>query len=226
MRRFGTFTRDLVRSEVVDLLESVKLTAEHYDRLPGQLSGGEKQRASIARALASRPNLILCDEPVSALDLSVQAALLNLLLEIQRENDTTLIVVSHDLSVVRYVADHVAVMYLGQIVEAGPADAVFAPPYHPYTEALLSAVPAANAQTADERIRLEGSIPSAANPPPGCHFHTRCHRKRLLANEGAICETLEPPWQTSNEGHRIYCHIPVEVLSSFESIGPNSPDQT
>ena len=216
LSRFGTVSRGQLRTEVVRLLESVKLSEEYYDRLPGQLSGGEKQRASIARALASRPELILCDEPVSALDVSVQAALLNLLADIQRENSTSLILVSHDLSVVRYIADHVAVMYLGQIVEYGLAGAVFSPPYHPYTEALLSAVPVMDASAAQERIRLAGAVPSAANPPSGCRFHTRCPRRQLLPEGGAICETHEPPWQSSDEGHRIYCHIPVEQLSALQ----------
>jgi peptide/nickel transport system ATP-binding protein len=141
MRLFGTVPKDEVRTEVIRLLNSMRLGENYFDRLPRQLSGGEKQRVGIARALASHPDLVLCDEPVSALDVSVQAAILNLLLEIQQEFNTTLVFIAHDLSVVRFFSDQVAVMYLGQVMEIGPAEAIYAPPYHPYSEALLSAVP-------------------------------------------------------------------------------------
>jgi peptide/nickel transport system ATP-binding protein len=218
MERFGTVAKDRIRAEVVRLLEAVRLGENYYDRLPRQLSGGEKQRVGIARALASRPDLVLCDEPVSALDVSVQAALLNLLLEVQQEYGTTMIFIAHDLSVVRFFSDQVAVMYLGQIVEIGPAESIYAPPYHPYTEALLSAVPIPDPSALQRRIRLEGVVPSAINPPSGCRFHTRCPRRVLLPDGGAICETQEPPWQEGGEGHRIFCHIPIDTLRTFDPV--------
>ena len=216
--RFGKIPKEQVRAEVVKLLHSVRLGENYYDRLPRQLSGGEKQRVGIARALATRPDLVLCDEPVSALDVSVQAAVLNLLLEIQQEYNSTLLFIAHDLSVVRFFSDYIAVMYLGEIVEIGPAAAIYAPPYHPYTEALLSAVPVPDPDADQKHIRLRGSVPSAINPPSGCHFHTRCPRRQLLPDGGKICEEQEPPWQQVTEGHRIYCHIPVEQLAEFEPV--------
>ena len=218
MERFGTVPKDQIRAEVIRLLEAVRLGENYYDRLPRQLSGGEKQRVGIARALASRPDLVLCDEPVSALDVSVQAALLNLLLEVQQEYGTTLIFIAHDLSVVRYFSDQVAVMYLGEIVEIGPADAIYMPPYHPYTEALLSAVPIPDPAAHQRRIRLEGTVPSAIDPPSGCRFHTRCPRRVLLPDGGAICEAEAPPWQDNGQGHRILCHISIETLRRFDPV--------
>lgn len=221
LKRFKTVPRDQVRGEVIRLLEAVKLSVDYYDRLPRQLSGGEKQRVGIARAFAARPELVLCDEPVSALDVSVQAAVLNLLLEIQREQGTTMLFIAHDLSVVRFFSDYVAVMYLGQICEYGPAEAIYAPPYHPYTEALLSAVPIPDPTVEQKHIRLSGAVPSALDPPSGCRFHTRCPRKI-----GAICETETPPWrkvEVEVEGevkseHRIFCHIPLEELRQMEAV--------
>jgi peptide/nickel transport system ATP-binding protein len=218
MERFGTVPKNQIRSEVIKLLEAMRLGANYYDRLPRQLSGGEKQRVGIARALASRPDLVLCDEPVSALDVSVQAALLNLLLEIQQEFKTTMIFIAHDLSVVRFFSDHVAVMYLGQVMEIGPAEAIYAPPYHPYTEALLSAVPIPDPKAKQKHIRLEGNVPSAIDPPSGCRFHTRCPRRQLLPDGGKICAEEIPPWRETEDGHRIFCHIPIETLNSFEPV--------
>lgn len=206
------------REEVVRLLNAVRLDGSYYDRLPRQLSGGEKQRVGIARALASRPELVLCDEPVSALDVSVQAAVLNLLMEVQEEYDTTMLFIAHDLSVVRFFSDSVAVMYLGQIMEFGPADAIYTPPYHPYTEALLSAVPIPDPTAHQRSIRLEGSVPSALNPPSGCPFHTRCPRRTLLPDGGAICAQEDPPWRNAGNGHRIYCHIPLETLAQLDPV--------
>ncbi|MGL4649385.1 MAG: oligopeptide/dipeptide ABC transporter ATP-binding protein, partial [Caldilineaceae bacterium] len=162
--------------------------------------------------------LILCDEPVSALDVSVQAAILNLLLEIQQQMGTTMIFIAHDLSVVRFFSDNVAVMYLGQIVEIGPAEAIYAPPYHPYTEALLSAVPVPDPTVQVKRVRLEGTVPSAVNPPSGCRFHTRCPRRSLLADGGKICAEEVPPWREVGDGHQIFCHIPLETLRSLEPV--------
>ncbi len=218
MVRFGTVPKDQVQAEVVKLLHAVRLNEHYYDRLPRQLSGGEKQRVGIARALASRPELILCDEPVSALDVSVQAAILNLLLEVQQTYNTTMIFIAHDLSVVRFFSDSVAVMYLGQIMEIGPAEAIYAPPYHPYTEALLSAVPIPDPTAKQTRIRLKGGVPSALNPPSGCRFHTRCPRRHLLPDGGKICETTIPPWREAEAGHKIFCHIGIETLVAFEPV--------
>ncbi len=216
MLRFNTVPKNQVRQEVIKLLEAVRLGATYLDRLPRQLSGGEKQRVGIARALASYPDLILCDEPVSALDVSVQAAVLNLLLEIQQEYKTTMLFIAHDLSVVRFFSDNVAVMYLGQIMEIGPAEAIYAPPYHPYTEALLSAVPIPDPTAKQKHIRLEGAVPSAISPPEGCRFNTRCPRRELLSDPD-ICLT-DPPWREAGNGHRIFCHHTLETLSSFEPV--------
>jgi peptide/nickel transport system ATP-binding protein len=218
MERFKTVPKNQVRDEVIKLLTAMRLGENYYDRLPRQLSGGEKQRVGIARALASRPDLVLCDEPVSALDVSVQAAILNLLLEIQQENETTMIFIAHDLSVVRFFSDQVAVMYLGQIMEIGPAEAIYAPPYHPYSEALLSAVPVPDPTVEQKHIRLEGAVPSAIAPPPGCRFHTRCPRRSLLPDGGKICAEEVPPWRHVSEEHRIFCHIPIETLKTFEPV--------
>ena len=216
MKRFRTVPRDQIRSEVVRLLRAMRLGEKYYDRLPRQLSGGEKQRVGIARALASRPDLILCDEPVSALDVSVQAAIINLLLEIQQEFHTTLIFISHDLSVVRFFSEYVCVMYLGQIMELGPADSIYTPPYHPYTEALLSAVPIPDPSVEQKHIRLKGVVPSAIEPPKGCRFNTRCPRRDLLSNP-EIC-LKEPPWQEAGKEHNIFCHIPLEELRKIEPV--------
>jgi len=213
LRRFQTVPRGQVEGEVMRLLDMMKLGGRYYNRLPRQLSGGEKQRVGIARAIAGRPEVVLCDEPVSALDVSVQAAVLNLLLEIQKEIDTTMIFIAHDLSVVRFFCDNIAVMYLGQIAEIGPAEAIYAPPYHPYTEALLSAVPIPDPRAEQKHIRLEGAVPSALNPPSGCRFHTRCPRKI-----GKICETETPPWRDAGNGHRIFCHIPLAELRQMDPV--------
>jgi peptide/nickel transport system ATP-binding protein len=218
LHRFKTVPRHQVHDEVIRLLRAVRLDPSYYHRLPRQLSGGEKQRVGIARAFASRPDLVLCDEPVSALDVSVQAAVLNLLMEIQRQHNTTMLFIAHDLSVVRFFSDYVAVMYLGHIVEFGSADAIYAPPYHPYTEALLSAVPIPDPQAEQKHIRLEGSVPSALHPPGGCVFHTRCPRRDMLPDGGRVCETEIPPWRYNTEEHRIYCHIALEALRKMEPV--------
>jgi peptide/nickel transport system ATP-binding protein len=219
IKRFKTVPKNQVKSEVIKLLKAVRLPATYYERLPRQLSGGEKQRIGIARALASRPDLIICDEPVSALDVSVQAAVINLLLEIQQVFGSAMIFIAHDLSVVRYFSDDIAVMYLGQIVEAGPADAIYTPPYHPYTEALLSAVPIPDPDIEQKELRLSGNVPSALDPPSGCRFHTRCPRRRdMLPDGGKVCETKKPPWRNLEHGHRILCHIPLEELEKVEPV--------
>ncbi|MDH3556569.1 MAG: ABC transporter ATP-binding protein [Deltaproteobacteria bacterium] len=218
IKRFKTVPKDQVRNEVVRLLEAVRLPASYYDRVPRQLSGGEKQRIGIARALASRPDLIICDEPVSALDVSVQAAVINLLLEIQQIFGSAMIFIAHDLSVVRFFSDDIAVMYLGQIVEIGPADAIYAPPYHPYTEALLSAVPIPDPDAEQKEIRLSGNVPSALSPPSGCRFHTRCPRRyEMLPDGGKICERDVPPWRETKR-HRILCHISLEDLEKVDPV--------
>jgi peptide/nickel transport system ATP-binding protein len=219
IKRFKTVPQNQVKNEVIRLLQAVRLPATYYERLPRQLSGGEKQRIGIARALASRPDLIICDEPVSALDVSVQAAVINLLLEIQQLFGSSMIFIAHDLSVVRFFSDDIAVMYLGQIVEVGPADAIYTPPYHPYTEALLSAVPIPDPDVKQKNLRLSGNVPSALNPPAGCRFHTRCPRRSdMLPDDGKICEKEPPPWRSSQEGHRIFCHIPIEELVKIEPV--------
>lgn len=207
LKRFKVVPPNQVREEVERLLRAVKLGANYYNRLPRQLSGGEKQRVGIARAIASNPAMVVCDEPVSALDVSVQAAVLNLLLDIQREQKMTMILISHDLSSVRFFSDDVAVMYLGKIVEFGPSEAIYAPPNHPYTAALLAAVPQPDPDASTSDVRLEGRVPSAVNPPSGCRFNTRCPYKL-----GAVCETEEPPERDFGGGHKIYCHMTPEQL--------------
>ncbi len=214
IRKFGVETDpEQVTERVMRLLDIVKLPRDFYYRRPRQLSGGQKQRVGIARAFAGNPRVVVADEPVSALDVSVQAAVSQLLMEIQRDNRTTLLFISHDLSLVRYLADRVVVMYLGTIAEQGTTDEVFAPPYHPYTEALLSAIPIADTSVHKKEILLEGDIPSAVNPPPGCPFQTRCPRKI-----GPICEEQEPPIRTFGDDHRITCHIEPDELLRMEPV--------
>ena len=196
---------------VLSLAQSVRLDESLLDVRPAQLSGGLKQRVAIARAFAGEPRLVVCDEPTSALDVSVQAAILNLLVQLQAERGVTYLFISHDLGVVRYLSDRIAVLYLGRLMEVGDAEAVFRGPHHPYTEALLSAAPILKGE-ARERIRLHGEIPSAASPPSGCVFHTRCPRKI-----GAICEQEEPPLHQAEPGHEIRCHIPVEELRRLQA---------
>jgi peptide/nickel transport system ATP-binding protein len=214
LKRFG-LVRDkrVVEERVKALLDLVCLPAAIRHRRPRQLSGGQKQRVAIARAFAGNPQLIVADEPVAALDVSVQAAIVNLLLQIQAEHATTLVFISHDLALVRYLADHVVVMYLGRVMESAPVAALFAPPYHPYTEALLSAVPVPDPTVQQKRIRLEGEIPSPLNVPRGCRFAGRCPRKL-----GPICDEQPPPEQQAGPDHTIACHIPLDVLRRVEPI--------
>ena len=202
-----------VRDRVRELLALVKLPPEFANYRPRQLSGGQKQRIGIARAFAGNPWMVVADEPVSALDVSVAAAVTSVLMDIQRQHGTTLLFISHDLSLVRYLADRVVVMYLGHVMEHGTTDEIFSPPYHPYTEALLSAVPIADTSIEKKRIILGGTLPSAIDSPTGCPFHTRCHRKI-----GAICESEEPPEVELGDGHTIACHIPVEELREMEPV--------
>ena len=214
IRKFGVEQDKFkIEERVLELLDLVKLPRDFARRRPRQLSGGQKQRVGIARAFAGNPKMVVADEPVSALDVSVQAAVTGLLMDIQRTYRTTLLFISHDLSLVRYLADRVVVMYLGHIVEQGTTDEVFAPPYHPYTEALLSAVPIADTSIEKKRIILEGNLPSVMNPPKGCPFNTRCQRK-----VGEICETQDPPFVEDSPGHVIACHIPIEELRAVEPV--------
>jgi peptide/nickel transport system ATP-binding protein len=196
------------------LAESVRFDQALLGAKPAQLSGGLKQRVAIARAFAGDPRIVLCDEPTSALDVSVQAAILNLLVELQTQKGVSYVFISHDLGVVRYISDRIAVMYLGRLQEVGDAETVFAGPHHPYTEALLSAVPTLEGEER-ARIRLEGEIPSAANPPSGCVFHTRC--PRFL---GEICVQEEPPLAEVEPGHLMRCHIPIDELRRLQADEP------
>ncbi len=214
---FGQGASDAERqARMLELLDLVKLPRAFAERMPRQLSGGQKQRVGIARAFAGGAKIVVADEPVSALDVSVQAAVTDLLMEIQRTNRTTLLFISHDLSVVRYLSDRVMVMYLGHVVEIGTTDQVFAPPYHPYTEALLSAVPIADTHVQKKRILLEGDIPSAMDPPPGCPFQTRCRWKAQVP--GDKCDREMPPIVTLAPGHQIKCHLSPEAFASMEPV--------
>ena len=214
IRRFGIESDPAkVQQRVFELLDTVKLPRAFAARKPRQLSGGQKQRVGIARAFAGNPKTVIADEPISALDVSVAAAVTELLMDIQREHRTTLLFISHDLSAVRYLSDRVVVMYLGQIMERGSTEEVFAPPYHPYTEALLSAVPIADPEVEKRRIVLEGNLPSPLDPPKGCPFSTRCPRKL-----GSICESEAPPVRLNADRHAIACHIPLEELREVEPV--------
>jgi peptide/nickel transport system ATP-binding protein len=212
LSKLGGYRGDALLARLKTLLAEVRLADRYLPMRPAQLSGGLKQRVAIARAFAGDPKIVVCDEPTSALDVSVQAAILNLLNDLQRREQVSYLFISHDLGVVRYLSDRIAVLYLGRVMELGTADQVFNAPHHPYTEALLSAVPTLESNGAKrERIKLEGEIPSAANPPSGCVFHTRCPRYI-----GKICETEEPPLAVQEPGHAIRCHHPLEELRRLQ----------
>jgi peptide/nickel transport system ATP-binding protein len=194
-----------LKSMVRELLEAVGLKAQHMNRYPYAFSGGQRQRIGVARALALRPKLIVADEPVSALDVSIQAQTLNLLEDLQKEFGLTYLFIAHDLSVVEHISDRVAVMYLGVIVELASAEELYASPLHPYTEALLSAVPRTDPDHVSKRIVLQGDVPSPANPPPGCKFHPRCRYAK------DICSKEIPQWRELSDDHWVACHLADEL---------------
>ena len=207
------------KRKVQELMELVGLNPEHYNRFPAEFSGGQRQRIGVARALGFTPRLIICDEPVSALDVSIQAQIINLLADLQARLGLTYVFIAHDLSIVRHVSDRVAVMYLGRIIEQAPTEELWAHPRHPYTAALISAVPIPDPVRADrrERIILVGEVPSPANPPAGCHFHPRCPKAR------PACTSQTPdltPRLGDSDAHSVACHYPVE---DGEDIATHSP---
>jgi oligopeptide transport system ATP-binding protein len=210
------------KAQVEQLLETVGLSPEHYNRFPHEFSGGQRQRIGIARALALRPKLVIADEPVSALDVSIQSQMLNLLEDLQDEFRLTYVFIAHDLGVVRHVSDRIAVMYLGKLVELSPAEELYERPIMPYTEALLSAVPIPDPDLAAkrERIVLEGDVPSPINPPPGCRFHPRCRYAT------SVCREVEPPLVDYGNGHLAACHHPLNVDAATlagVTAAPNTP---
>jgi len=196
------------RDKVATLLRTVGLRPEQGNRYPHEFSGGQRQRIGIARALASSPKVLLADEPVSALDVSVQAQIVNLLEELKARFALTLVIVAHGLAVIRHMSDRVAVMYLGQIVELAPVGALFETPLHPYTQALLASVPTPSPRARRGRAPIEGDVPSASAPPPGCRFHTRCPHAR------ALCSEARPPLETASDGRSVACHFWREIAAS------------
>jgi peptide/nickel transport system ATP-binding protein len=212
LKKLAGLSGEACEQRLVEIIRSVRMEERHLPLRPYQLSGGLKQRVAIARAFAGAPRVLVCDEPTSALDVSVQAAILNLLADLQSRERVTYVFISHDLGVVRYLSDSIAVLYLGRVMEFGPAETVFSGTHHPYTESLLSAVPSLDG-TSRERIRLKGEIPSAAHSPSGCVFHTRCPRR--LAN--GVCDSTEPELVEVEPGHMMRCHVPIGELRALQA---------
>jgi peptide/nickel transport system ATP-binding protein len=241
----GMSDRKRRRAIVEDLLERVGLSAADYDRYPHEFSGGQKQRIALARALVLNPELIVADEPVSALDVSIQAEILDLIDDLQDEFDLSLLFISHDMSVIREICDRVAVMYLGEIVEIGPTDRVFADPQHPYTEALLSAIPTPDPRATARGIELTGTVPSPTNPPSGCRFHTRCHKviqpdgvdldqsswrgllnlRDALADEEVDVEQIRENFRTGSDTEATPAAVKSQIRREFDLGGDVSGDE-
>lgn len=222
----GWKDRKIRDKRVEDYLEAVGLRRDYTRRYPHEFSGGQRQRIGIARALALDPEFVVCDEPVSALDVSIQSQILNLLLDLRREFNLTYLFIAHNLSVVQYISDRVGVMYLGKIVELADVNELYTRPRHPYTIALLSAVPDPDPRVRKKRIVLKGDVPSPAAPPPGCRFHTRCWLRERLGNP-ENCVTEEPPLRAIGPGHRVACHwaeaVPEDVVAAAVPAVPPPP---